>query len=109
MKRSLVRLIIGIPACLLVAVVIACGAPEKHQGAYFSEGDQRVPAMSIELQEGGKGVWKKGNEKFSFNWGMKGEELRLHLKDGGVLVGHVRNGGLEISLPGAGQIVFSKK
>ena len=48
MKRSLVRLIVGMPACLLIAIVIACGSPEKHQGTYVSEGDHKVPAMSIE-------------------------------------------------------------
>ena len=109
MKRDPARFIMGMSACLLIALVFSCGPPKKHMGTYISEGKSDLPAMSIELREDGKGQWKKGFEKFSFTWGMKGEELRLHLRDGGVLVGHVRKGELKISLPGEGEIIFRRK
>lgn len=108
MKRSLERVLMRISACIIVASLVACGSPERYEGTYVSEGADTVPVMNIELHEDGKGVWKRGSDTFSFSWGVKGEELRLHLKDGGVLVGHDRNGKLEISLPGLGEVLFKK-
>lgn len=96
----------GMLAILFAAALNSCGPNESYEGSYVVEGGADVPEMRIELREDGTGVWRKGNERVSFNWGTKGEQVRLHLKDGGVVVGNRKNGGFEAVLPGAGKLTF---
>jgi hypothetical protein len=86
---------------LLAAALVSCGSPVKFEGTYVARGGESFPEMVIDLNEGGRGEWKKGSEKFSFNWSTKGDELRIHLKEGGVLVGDRTAEGFKVALPGA--------
>jgi hypothetical protein len=102
--RSFIQLVIW---SMLAATLVSCETPVEFEGTYVAQGGEKLSVMVIELREGGGGVWKKGSEKFSFNWSTKGDELRMHLKDGGVLVGHRTAGGFRVSLPGA-ELTFEK-
>jgi hypothetical protein len=97
---------IGTLVILFATALISCGPTESYEGSYVVEGGAGVPEMLVELREDGTGVWKRGYERVSFNWGTKGEQLRLHFKDGGVVVGNRKNGGFEAILPGTGKLTF---
>lgn len=62
----------------------------------------------LELKETGAGVWKAGDDEVGFSWHMKGNELRLLTKNGGVIVGSIDNEVIHLTLPGARELFFKK-
>jgi hypothetical protein len=101
--------------CLLVALLLvfspACTSEEQYEGTYEAQAaeDSKYAGTIIELKEGGQGTWTMMDDEASFEWYVKGDELRLNTKMGGVIVGHLRDdGSFEIELPGAGKMSFQK-
>jgi len=78
-----------------------CGPSTEHVGTYVVETTASPPhhETSLELQETGAGVWKVGNDEVSFSWYVKGNELRLNTRNGGVIVGSLVKGVIHVSLP----------
>jgi hypothetical protein len=65
------------------------------------------PHLVLLLKEDGKGTWALGSEDVSFIWESRGQEIWLHAKTGGVVVGKLRpNHTIDISLPGIGCFLF---
>ena len=63
----------------------------------------------LELRNDGRGSWRMGSDDFSFTWEVRGDELWLHTKSGGVIAGKVRSDhSIRISLPEVGAFHFQK-
>jgi hypothetical protein len=60
------------------------------------------------LKETGVGVWRVGDDEVTFSWYVKGNELRLNTKNGGVIVGSLDNGVIHVTLPGSKELLFRK-
>jgi len=95
---------------LILILFQSCGTRGGFAGTYVSAGGGTSigPEITIELNNDGKGVWKKLDEKVFFSWEVKHKELRLHLKLGGVIIGKIKHSTIEISLPGSENLRFEK-
>jgi hypothetical protein len=62
----------------------------------------------MELKEAGVGIWRVGDDEVTFSWYAKGNELRFHTKSGGVIVGHLDNEVIHVTIPGSKDISFKK-
>lgn len=98
------------PLCFLLTLVIACGSKEKFIGSYKADatGSPRQTETLIELKANGDGIWKVGDEEVPFSWYIKGDELRVNTKGGGVLVGSIEKDTIQITLPGTKTMSFKK-
>jgi hypothetical protein len=97
--------------CLLLFTAAAgCGPGTQHVGTYIAEikDSPHVGETTLELKEAGIGVWKVGNDEVTFSWHVKGNELRLHTKNGGVIVGSLDNQIIHVTLPGSKELFFRK-
>ena len=97
--------------CLLLFTTAAgCGPGTQHAGTYIAE-TRDFPhrgETTLELKETGTGVWKAGDDEVPFSWLVKGNELRLHTKNGGVIVGNLDNQVIRVTLPGSKELSFKK-
>ncbi len=96
--------------CLVLMFMIACTREEKFVGIYRST-EKNPPEFSdvrVELKEGGKGIRRVRGEEVTFEWQVKGNEIRIHTKAGGIIVAKMRHDVLEVSLPGP-KILYLKK
>ncbi|NLI81554.1 MAG: hypothetical protein GX443_07680 [Deltaproteobacteria bacterium] len=91
-------------------LMIACGPREDYLGTYKAmvQDPPRAAESVIELRADGNGIWRVGDEEASFSWYVKGKELRVNTKDGGVVAGTIRNDTIHISLDGTAAITFKK-
>jgi len=88
----------------------ACDNKQKYAGLYRAEdrGFHQEHESTIELKEDGQGLWRVEDDEVSLSWGIKGNEIRLHTKNGGVIKGTIKNNGIEIILPNSQNIFFTK-
>jgi hypothetical protein len=99
-----------LPLLLLLLLVSACGSKDQVAGNYQAEGKD-LPgqvATVIELKANGDGAWKSGGEEIPFSWHIKGAELRINTKGGGVIVGGIERDTLHLILPGNKKMTFRK-
>jgi len=97
--------------CLVPAVLVyGCGSKPQPSGTYVSDAtaSPRHGEATLDLKDNGVGVWKVGDEEVSFTWFMKGDELRVHTKSGGVLVGTVEDNAIKMAIPGSNEMAFKK-
>ena len=97
--------------CLLLFTAAAgCGSGTQHVGTYIAEikDSSHRSEATMELKETGTGVWKVGDDEVAFSWHVKGNELRLHTQNGGVIVGSLDNQIIHVTLPGSKELFFSK-
>jgi hypothetical protein len=97
--------------CLLVFIAAAgCGPGTQYVGTYIAEikDSPYRSETTLELKETGTGVWKAGDDEVTFSWNVKGNELRLHTKNGGVIVGSLDNQIIHVTLPGSKELFFRK-
>jgi hypothetical protein len=96
--------------CLTSAAVTGCGPSTAHVGTYIGEIKPTLyhHEITLELKETGVGVWRVGDEEVTFSWYVKGNELRLNTRHGGVIVGSLDNGVIHVILPGPQEIFFNK-
>ena len=92
--------------CLLLVLCLSCESNDKYAGAYEAEG--HGGEVLLELKPGGEGAWISGFQEVSFSWYMKGGELRINTREGGVIVGKVQDGTIEITIPGQEKTLFRK-
>ena len=99
--------LVGAAALLVVVLgLFACGAHEDMVGTYYAAGEAGVE-VSLALHDGGKGTWTTDEADVPLTWELKGGELWLHTRAGGVLSGAVEGGGVvRMDLPGVGELVF---
>ena len=97
---------------LLLTLSLSCRPTVSHEGTYIAGGEDASAesVIVLDLKENGKGCWQKKDEKVPFRWKVhKGSELRLHLKLGGIVLGKISDGTVEITLPGTEKLSFKKK
>lgn len=99
-----------IPLCLLLILIISCGSRDQFTGTYRSEagGLPRQAEIVIELKANGDGIWRVSDEEVPFAWDIKGGELRVNTKGGGVIVGAIEKDTIHISLPGSKMMSFKR-
>jgi len=95
---------------LLLIFALSCGSKARYAGLYKAqENESQKPSETyIELKENGEGVWRVEDEEDSFSWYIKGDEIRLNTKAGGIIVAKIRNDTLEITLPAGKKMSFKK-
>ena len=92
--------------CLLLALCLSCESNDRFAGAYEAEG--HGGEVLLELKPGGEGAWISGFQEVSFSWYMKGGELRINTREGGVIVGKLKGDAIEITIPGQEKMLFRK-
>jgi len=88
----------------------SCESKDKYAGKYMAV-DKEAPKQEeiyLELKPNGEGLWVVGDKDVSFSWYIKGGDLRVNTKEGGVLVGKIEGSTIKITLPARGEIVFNK-
>lgn len=95
---------------LLFIAAAGCSPGTRYVGTYIAEikDSPYRSETTLELKETGTGVWKVGDEEVTFLWDVKGNELRLHTKNGGVIVGSLDNRIIHVTLPGSKELFFRK-
>ncbi len=96
--------------CVMAVMLFSCESNHNLVGKYITDTEQRsgAPEQVIILQEKGQGLWRKVDEEASFTWNIKKNEIRFHLKLGGVIKGSIKNDTIEMILPGQNVMVFRK-
>jgi hypothetical protein len=99
-----------LPLFLLLIFVTACGSKDNVAGNYQAEGKDSPGQVEtvIELKANGEGAWKSGGEEISFSWYIKGSELRINTKGGGVIVGDIERYNIHLTLPDNKKMTFKK-
>ena len=87
-----------------------CGPSSAHVGTYIAEikASPHHHEATLELKETGVGVWRVGDDEVTFSLYVKGNELRLNTKNGGVIVGSLDKGVIHVTLPGSQELFFKK-
>ena len=49
-----------------------------------------------------------GDDEVTFSWHVKGNELRLHTRNGGVIVGSLDDRIIHVTIPGSNELLFRK-
>lgn len=96
--------------CLMLA---SCGAGQEDTpvktlpGSWESEGPEGI--VTLVLQEDGKGVWRTELDEAAIKWSVKGDRLVLHTRSGGAVAAPLPvNDTLRLTLPGVGDLVFTR-
>ena len=93
--------------CLMLAFTLSCGAPrEEYAGNYEASGNGST--VFLELKEDGHAIQRVGDDEVNFKWKVKDKEIRFHTKSGGIIVGKVEKGTIELRIPGKKMMVFKK-
>jgi hypothetical protein len=91
--------------CVLLMLLASCESRDKYAGTYKEEGRGEIV---LELHGTGEGLWKVGSDEVSFAWYIKGGELRVNTRGGGVIVGKMEKGTIRMTLPGSKEMTFKK-
>lgn len=97
-------------ACLFLMGGWGCNSKDRYIGTYQSvkSGPEAKSATVIELNQNGEGLWKRLDEEVPFSWYIKGEEIRINTKDGGIMVGKLKKNEIIMILPGEEEMTFKK-
>jgi hypothetical protein len=88
----------------------SCGGSSPVAGRYEAvrgEGDQGRTIV-LELEEAGRGAWNADAESIAFKWDVRGTEVLLHTRGGGVIRAVIRGQDLVVDLPGVGELLFRR-
>ena len=102
--------VIFVPLSLMFT--LSCNKERQlYTGIYLlQEADKpEISETYIQLKENGIGLWNTPDDEVSFRWDVKDNEIRLHTKLGGVLIGKIQDDTLEIVFPGAKIRRFKKQ
>ncbi len=108
-KRAPFRLLF-----LFVLVTVfawACSREHGFLGTYkpIPGSPPEYAGLLVELKKGGEGIRHFQNgESLNFKWVVKGDELRIHTKSGGIIIARPKGDLIEVKFPGP-QIVYFKK
>jgi len=104
----------GLSLLLLVALMLwalGCSREERFIGVYESEpnNESRYSDVYLELKKGGEGIRKVQGKSFTFEWSLKGDEMRITTRSGGTIVGRLEGkDALVVILPGPRIVHFKK-
>ncbi len=107
--KTLNRVPLGFLALVLLCFG-GCGEADGLEGRYRAEFQDKtqLQVITLELGRTGQGTWKTGGDQVSFKWEVRGAEVRLHTREGGVLAGRVGNNTIDLQLPGMPSLTFNK-
>ena len=95
--------------CLVALITAAgCGRSSPLAGQYEAGYGDGGRTIVLDLREGGQGSWTAEDESIAFKWDVRGDEVLLHTRAGGVIRVAVKGGELTADLPGAGRLVFRR-
>jgi hypothetical protein len=79
-------------------------------GRYVAEDNKgkQLQTVLLELKSNGEGSWATEEDNISFRWEIKGEEILVHTKSGGVIIGNIVGETIKINLPGVSMHSFKK-
>ncbi|MGA2937631.1 MAG: hypothetical protein ABSF52_11100 [Syntrophobacteraceae bacterium] len=108
--RSPVFLLPVLFCVLLFTAAAGCSPRTQLVGTYIAEikDSPNRGETTLELEEIGTGVWKVGDDEVPFSWHVKGNELRLYTRNGGIIVGNMDNRIIHVTLPGSKELLFRK-
>jgi len=89
----------------------ACSPEQGFLGTYkpIPGSPPEYVGLLVELKKGGKGIRHFQNgESLNFKWVVKGEEIRIHTKSGGIIIARRKGDLIEVRFPGP-QIVYFEK
>lgn len=89
----------------LAVCLTSCGKGQEMSGKYEAVSEKRGNIV-LELKHDGSGVWMFDDDEAFFKWEARQGNVWIHTKDGGVIVGHMEDKAIRISLPGIGEFVF---
>ena len=94
----------------LIAFPSSCSQQDVYEGIYMSQEDEasKYAGSKLELMEKGQAVWRMPNHEVSFRWNIKGSEIWLSTKSGGIIIGKIHGDTITITLPGANKMSFKK-
>ena len=105
-RRTLTPLV-----CLLLTFTFSCGQPrEQYAGKYEARGDesQKQATVFLELKEDGEAVQMVNDDEVTLRWKVKGDEIRFHTKSGGIIIGKIEDGAINVKLPGGRLMAFKR-
>lgn len=97
--------------CILVMLLASCESGSKYVGVYQAEtqGAVKQEVIVLELRADGEGAWKAGSgAEVPLTWYIKLGHLRIHTKEGGVIVGKIKKDTIRMTLPGSKKLTFKK-
>jgi len=99
-------------AAILLGVMYAisgCSEQVEMTGTYQQvSGDVPGSSSVIELEDTKNGVWQTEIDEVSFRWSVRDNEIWMHTKTGGVIIGRITDQGFVIELPEVGSFVFHR-
>lgn len=94
---------------LLGLGLVGCNSTKKYGGTYREVIGESISSETvIKLKEDGQGIWTIKGKEVSFRWSVRGEEIRFHTREGGVITGKIVDGSIHLTLPGNKVMVFKK-
>jgi hypothetical protein len=98
----------AILVCFFLAFIFSCGSKTEYAGIYRTGEADEETRSELELKDDGEGYWRVGDNEELFSWYVKGDEIRLNTKKGGVIVAKIQGDILEITLSGGKKLSFEK-
>jgi len=94
--------------CVAALLVLAgCEGSPGVEGKYLAQG-QDGKNVTLTLKAGFTGEWETATDSVPVRWEVRGGEVWLHSKSGGILRGILQDGTLRVVLPGEGELVFAR-
>jgi hypothetical protein len=104
--RRFPRLLIPI---LLLATIASCRPGSELIGTYHANDPSTGAVLQLVLNAEGKGHWIVSRENIAFSWEARGNEVWLHSRTGGVVVGRIeKHDCIDVALPGVGRFRFER-
>ena len=96
--------------CLLLILMVSCGSNEQFIGTYKAEvkDSPKQAETVLEVKANGDGIWRVGDAEVPFSWYIKGGELRVNAKGGGVIVGTIEGDAIHITFPDSKTLSFKR-
>ena len=98
--------------CIFCFTAFAGCSPGSQDLVGTYKAQTRDPSLhgkvSMNLRDTGAGIWSVGDSEIAFTWHVKGNELRLYTRNGGIIVGQIKGRDIEIALPGLDKLSFKK-
>jgi hypothetical protein len=103
------RVLPGVLIMFFCVFVSSCKSGEALEGRYEARNAASDSAIVLELKSDGKGSWSQNHENIDFGWEIRGSQILLHTKSGGVITGIITHDHIiEINLPGVGSFRLEK-
>jgi hypothetical protein len=101
---SPVRCLPIIVLVISLLLTIGCENRDRLIGSYEGYGDknERILKLHVKFGADGQGSWSIENSTVPFKWEMRGSDIWLHTREGGVVQGRFKGDTIEINLPGVG-------